>query len=134
MDSAFRCNGIYYYFLPCSGRISTLENKSMNLVFGLEGVIAHNKKPLANVLQFMSWLSKKHHITIWTTLSNTLEHKMDTENWLKMEQIPYDRLLFDRPEDPVFVDETPPNSKYYTHFGDNSIISMLFEEWKESLC
>ena len=111
------------------------KSNNMNLVFGLEGVISHGKKPLVNVLQFMEWIhSKKHHITIWTTLPNTLENKMDTENWLKMEQIPYDRLIFDRPQNPIFVDETPPNSKYYTYYGDNSIISMLFEEWKESLC
>jgi len=107
----------------------------MNLIFGLEGVISHDKKPLANVVEFMQWLSdNKHHITIWTTKSNTLENKMDTENWLKMEQIVYNRLIFDRPTDPVFVDETPPNSKYYKHYGDNNIIAMLFEEWKASLC
>ena len=111
------------------------ECSNMNLVFGLEGVISHNKKPLVNVVQFMNWLhSKKHHITIWAAIPNTLENKMDTESWLKVEQISYDRLIFDKPNDPIFVDETPPNSKYYAHYGDNSIISMLFEEWKKSLC
>jgi hypothetical protein len=112
-----------------------VEIDAMNLVFSLDGVICHDNKPLANVVEFMRWLKdKEHYITIWTTRENTLENKMDTENWLKMEQVTYDRLIFDRPEDPVFVDETPPNSKYYEHYGDNNIISMLFEEWKQTLC
>ena len=105
----------------------------MNLIFGLEGVIRHNNKPLVNVTEFMLWLKRnEHHITIWSTKSNVLENKLDVERWLKMEQIPYDRLLFDRPEDPIFVDETPPNSKYYKHAGDNNIVAMLFDEWKEA--
>ena len=33
---------------------------------------------------------------------------MMTEEWLYINQIPYNRLIFDRPNDPVFVDETPP--------------------------
>ena len=107
----------------------------MNLVFALDGVICHKKRPLVNVVEFMKWLKDNgHHITIWTTRDNTLENKMDTENWLKMEQVSYDRLLFDRPDNPVFVEETPPNSKYYEYYGDNNIIAMLFDEWKESLC
>ena len=113
----------------------------MNLVFNLDGVIctpAENYtqcKPLANVVEFMQWLqTKKHHITIWACRPNTLQSKLATESWLEVEQIPYDRLLFDSPHEPIFVDETPPNSKYYTYYGDNSITSMLFEEWKASLC
>ena len=105
----------------------------MNLIFGLEGVIRHKTKPLINVIEFMMWLRKnEHHITIWSTKSNALENKMDVERWRKIEQIPYDRLLFDRPQDPIFVDETPPNSKYYKHAGDNTVVAMLFDEWKES--
>ena len=57
--------------------------------------------------------------------------KMMTEQWLEINQIPYDRLIFDRPKNPVFVDETPPNARYYRAWGDNQIIDMLFEEWKE---
>lgn len=107
----------------------------MNLVFDLDGVICNGTKPLVNVTEFMQWLKKKnHHITIWCTRPNDLKNKMNTENWLETEQIPYDRLLFDRPQDPVFVDETPPNSKYYHYDGDNNIVAMLFEEWKETLC
>lgn len=107
----------------------------MNLVFALDGVISHNNKPLVNVVEFMQWLHKQgHHITIWTTKENTLENKMDTERWLEIEQVKYDRLLFDRPKDPIFVDETPPNSKYYEYYGDNNIIAMLFNEWKDALC
>ena len=106
----------------------------MNLVFEMEGVISHTNKPLANVVEFMQWLTiKGHHITIWSNETNTLEHKMDTENWLKIEQVPYDRLLFDKPESPVFVTDTPPNAKNFKAFGDNSIIATLFEEWVEDI-
>ena len=120
----------------------------MNLVFGLDGVICsppsgvlplqypdyEHSLPLANVTEFMQWLKEReYHITIWAERPNTLESKLTTERWLKVHQIPYDRLLFDRPEQPIFVDETPPNAKYYQHFGDNSVISMLFEEWVKEL-
>ena len=134
LDRTFRCDGFHRYLLSCCCRISCVEIQTMNLIFGLEGVIRHNNKPLVNVIEFMMWLKRsKHHITIWSTKSNALDNKLDVERWLKMEQVPYDRLLFDRPEDPIFVDETPPNSKYYTHAGDNNVVAMLFEEWKESI-
>jgi len=116
------------------------KGDTMNLVFGLDGIICTpiarygEARPLANVTEFMQWLKKKdHHITIWAERPNTLESKISTESWLKMHQIPYDRLLFDRPSDPVFVDETPPNSKYYRYYGDNSVVSILFEEWIEAI-
>jgi len=112
----------------------------MNLVFALDGVIClptthyDEARPLANVTEFMQWLKERdYHITIWAERPNTLSSKISTEKWLKLHQIPYDRLLFDRPTDPIFVDETPPNSKYYKHFGDNSVVSILFEEWVEEL-
>jgi hypothetical protein len=87
--------------------------------------------PLVNVTEFMQWLAntEKHHITIWCERENTLEMKLMTEQWLMINQIPYDRLLFDRPKDPVFVDDTPPNAKYFESWGDNDIISRMFEEW-----
>ena len=111
----------------------------MNLVFNLDGVICKEEdpllmahaSPLVNVTEFMQWVSKNHHITIWCERENTLEMKMMTEQWLKLNQIPYDRLIFDRPKNPVFVDETPPNARYYRAWGDNQIVDMLFEEWKE---
>jgi len=112
----------------------------MNLVFNLEGVISNEEdksllkhcRPLMNVVEFMQWLKKNdHHITIWCERENTLEMKMLTETWLGMEQIPYDRLLFDRPKDPVFVNDYPANAKYYSAWGDNDVVSMLFEEWKK---
>jgi hypothetical protein len=111
----------------------------MNLVFNLDGVICKEEdpllmahaSPLVNVTEFMQWISNNHHITIWCERENTLEMKMMTEQWLDLNQIPYDRLLFDRPNNPVFVDETPPNARYYRAWGDNQIIDMLFEEWKE---
>ena len=56
---------------------------------------------------------------------------MMTEEWLYLNQIPYDRLIFDRPKYPVFVDETPPNARYYKAWGDNDVVSQLFEEWIE---
>jgi len=107
----------------------------MNLVFDLDGVICHGQRPLANVVEFMQWLKTKgHNITIWTTRPNTLEEKVATETWLETEQIPFDRLLFDRPKSPIYVEETPPNAKYHKRVGDNDIISMLFDEWKDGLC
>ena len=112
----------------------------MRLVFQLDGVICkpedkllwRHAHPLANVIEFMQWLTKKgHHITIWCERENTLENKLVTEQWLMLQQVPYDRLLFDRPKTPIFVDETPPNAKYHSGIGDNDIVAMLFEEWKE---
>ena len=111
----------------------------MNLIFNLDGVICKHEDPmlmkhaapLVNVTEFMQWISKNHHITIWCERENTLEMKIMTEQWLEINQIPYDRLLFDRPKNPVFVDETPPNARYYRAWGDNQIVDMLFEEWKE---
>ena len=53
-----------------------------------------------------------------------------TEEWLKVEQVPYDRLLFDRPISAIFVDDTPPAAKYYKSYKDNDIVAMLYKEWK----
>ena len=96
----------------------------MNLIFNLDGVICKEEddllkkhaSPLVNVTEFMQWLiGNKHHITIWCERENTLEMKMMTE----------------RPSNPIFVDDTPPNAKYFKAWGDNDVISQLFEEWKE---
>tara|TARA_Y100000361_G_C10919140_1_gene217982 strand:+ start:108 stop:470 length:363 start_codon:yes stop_codon:yes gene_type:complete len=112
----------------------------MRLVFQLDGVICkpedkllwRHAHPLTNVVEFMQWLTDNgHHLTIWCERENTLENKLVTEQWLMLQQVPYDRLLFDRPKTPIFVDETPPNAKYHSGIGDNDIIAMLFEEWKE---
>ncbi len=113
----------------------------MNIVFNLDGVICKDEndrilwkhaRPLVNVTEFMHWLHDNgHHITIWCERPNEMEIKLMTENWLKIEQIPYNRLLFDRPKDPVYVNDTPPNAKYFKAWGDNEVISLLFEEWKE---
>ncbi len=113
--------------------------EDMNLVFEMEHVICSPNadynlcRPIANVTEFMQWLRKSgHHITIWTKRSNELEVKMKTEDWLKIQQIPYDRLLFDRPRKAIFVDETPSNCQYFgTDSNDVFVVSELFKEWKE---
>ena len=112
----------------------------MNLVFGMDGVICtpvkeyreiETSKPLTNVKEFIEWLMKnEHHITIWCKRPNSLDWVMATKEWLADNQIPYDRLLFDRPYNPVMVSETPPNAKYYKHDVDLNIIADMFEEWK----
>jgi len=116
-----------------------MGGKKMNLIFNLDGVICNEEdpilmkhcKPLVNVTEFMQWLvGEGHHITIWCERENTLEMKMVTESWLMINQIPYNRLLFDRPKDPVYVSDTPPNAKYLRGWGDNEIIAAMFEEWK----
>jgi len=115
----------------------------MNLVFGMDGVICtpckdynevERAKPLTNVKEFMEWLMKnEHHITIWCKRPNSLDWVMATKEWLADHQIPYSRLLFERPYNPVMVTETPPNAKYYTHMGDLSIVADMFEEWKKDV-
>jgi len=112
----------------------------MQVVFNMDGVICKPEdkilwkfsQPILNVTEFMQWLKTNgHHITIWCERENTLENKIVTEQWLMLQQIPYDRLLFDRPKDPIFINETPANAKYHKHIDDNDIVAMLFEEWKE---
>ncbi len=113
----------------------------MHLVFNLDGVICNEEddllkkhcRPLMNVTEFMQWLKNdgEHKITIWCERENTLEMKLMTEDWLLINQIPYDRLLFDRPKDPIFVNDTPPNAKYFATWGDNDVVAQMFEEWKK---
>ena len=112
----------------------------MNLVFGIDGVICtpckdyrevERAKPLTNVKDFMHWLmSKEHHITIWCKRPNSLDWVMATKEWLADHGIPYDRLLFDRPYNPISVSETPPNAKYYKHDPDLNDVADMFEECK----
>jgi hypothetical protein len=45
--------------------------------------------------------------------------------------VPYQRLLFDRPDDAIYVNETPCNSKYYAYDDDVKVVAELFEEWKK---
>jgi len=112
----------------------------MQVVFNLDGVICKPEdkilwkfsQPILNVTEFMQWLKGNgHHITIWCERDNSLENKIVTEQWLMLQQIPYDRLLFDRPKNPIFINETPANAKYHKNVDDNDIVAMLFEEWKE---
>ena len=118
----------------------------MKLVFNLDGVICtpakgiefglveyvKNSMPIANAIEFMQWLKGKgHEITIWSSRPNDLAVKFATEQWLDLHQVPYNRLLFDRPREPIFVDETPSNAKYYSYSADVEVVAMLFEEWKE---
>lgn len=113
----------------------------MNLVFGMDGVICtpckdyrdvERAKLLTNVREFMQWLKKQeHHITIWCKRPNSLDWVMATKEWLADNRVPFDRLLFDRPYNPIMVSETPPNTKYYQHDTDLAIIADMFEEWKD---
>ena len=117
----------------------------MKLVFSLDNVICtppkgiqygivdyiNNAKPIEDVAEFMSWAYDKHEIIIWAERPNDLAVKIATEEWLKLHGIKYHRLLLDRPNNPVFVDETPSHAKFYKHIGDLSITSSLYEEWKD---
>ena len=118
----------------------------MNLVFDLDGVICtppkgvqfgiveyvKNSKPIANATEFMQWLRKEgNSITIWSRRPNDLAVKFATEQWLDLHQVPYDRLIFDRPEDAIYVNETPANAKYYAYDDDVNLVAALYEEWKE---
>ena len=120
----------------------------MHFVFDLDGVICtpakgiqfgiveyvKSCKPIANVSEFMHWLKKSNHlIAIWCNRPNDLAVKLSTETWLELNEIPYDRLIFDRPDYPVFVNETPANAKYYNYDENVSIIAELFEEWKKCI-
>tara|TARA_R100000655_G_scaffold22188_2_gene45037 strand:+ start:178 stop:537 length:360 start_codon:yes stop_codon:yes gene_type:complete len=115
----------------------------MNLVFGMDGVLCtpcneyrevELAKPLANVREFMMWLRKNdHQITIWCKRPNSLDWVMATKEWLADNQIPYDRVLFEKPYNPVMVSETPPNAKYYSHDIDLNIVAGLFEDFKKDL-
>ena len=88
-------------------------------------------RPIANVTEFMQWLKKQgHHITIWSTRLNDLETKLKTEQWLKAHQIPYDRLLFDRPDTFIDIDEAPSHAKFYKHVDDLGVVAQMYEEWK----
>ena len=118
----------------------------MKFVFQLDGVICtppegvqfgiveyvQHSKPIANAAEFMHWLRKEGHgITIWSKRPNDLAVKFATEQWLDLHQVPYDRLIFDRPDEAIFVNETPANAKYFAYDDDVAIMAALFEEWKE---
>mgnify|MGYP003658839519 CR=1 FL=1 len=118
----------------------------MKLVFDLDGVICtppkgiqfgiveyiEKSKPIANAIEFMQWLKKgEHEIIIWCKRPNDLAVKFATEQWLDLQQVPYDRLLFDRPDNAIFVNETPSNAKYFAYDDDVKVVAELFEEWKQ---
>ena len=117
----------------------------MRLVFDLDGVICtppkgiqfgmieyiKNSKPIANSVEFMQWLNKEHQIVIWCNRPNDLAVKFATEQWLDLHQVPYDRLIFDRPDDAIYVNETPSNAKYFGYDDDVKVVAELFEEWKK---
>ena len=117
----------------------------MNLVFNLDGVICTPPKgievgvysyigsclPIEDTNEFMQWCKKNgHHITIWAERPNDLAVKVATETWLEMNQVPYDRLLFDRPNNYIDIDEAPSHAKFYKHIGDMSVVAEMYEEWK----
>ena len=117
----------------------------MKFVFNLDGVICtppkgiqfgiveyiENSKPIVNAIEFIQWLYKDHDVVIWTNRPNDLAVKFATEQWLDLHQVRYDRLLFDRPDDAIYVNETPSNAKYFAYDDDVKIVAELFEEWKK---
>jgi len=118
----------------------------MKFVFELDGVICtppkgiqfgiveyvQHSKPITNATEFMQWLRKEEHdIVIWSRRPNDLAVKFATEQWLDLHQVPYDRLIFDRPDDAIYVNETPANAKFYSYDDDVAIVAAMFEEWKE---
>jgi len=117
----------------------------MNLVFSLDHVICTPPKgievgiysyigsclPIEDTNEFMQWCKKNgHHITIWAERPNDLAVKVATEAWLEINQVPYDRLLFDRPNSYIDIDEAPSHAKFYKHIGDMSVVAEMYEEWK----
>ena len=44
--------------------------------------------------------------------------------------MPYDRLIFDRPDNFIDIDETPSHAKFYKHMVDMSVVAEMYEEWK----
>ena len=117
----------------------------MKLVFDLDGVICtppkgiqygvvtwiDKCKPIANAIEFMQWLkNEEHEIVIWCKRPNDLAVKFATEQWLELHQVPYDRLIFDRPGDYINVEEPPSHAKFYKHIGDLGIVAEMYEEWK----
>ena len=117
----------------------------MKFVFNLDGVICtppkgiqfgiveyiENSKPIVNAIEFIQWLYKDHDVVIWTNRPNDLAVKFATEQWLDFHQVKYNRLLFDRPDDAIYVNETPSNAKYFAYDDDVKIVAELFEEWKK---
>ena len=98
--------------------------------FGIVEYIKHCK-PIEDTTAFMLWLKKKdHHITIWCERPNDLAVKLATEEWLTLNQVPYDRLLFDRPSNYINIDEVPAHAKFYKAIGDLGIVAEMYEEWK----
>ena len=103
---------------------------SKGINFGVVEYIKHCK-PIEDTTEFMLWLKdKNHHITIWCERPNDLAVKLATESWLEINQIPYDRLIFDRPSNFISVDEVPAHAKFYKHLGDLGILAEMYEEWK----
>ena len=117
----------------------------MNLVFNLDGVICTPPKgmqlgiythmesclPIEDTNEFMQWCRKNgHHITIWAQRPNDLAVKVATDAWLELNQVPYDRLLFDRPDDYIDIDEAPSHAKFYKHIDDMGVVAQMYEEWK----
>ena len=117
----------------------------MNLVFNLDGVICTPPRgmkvgiythmesclPIEDTNEFMLWCHKKgHHITIWAQRPNDLAVKVATQTWLEINQVPYDRLLFDRPDDYIDIDEAPSHAKFYKHIDDLGVVAQMYEEWK----
>jgi len=97
------------------------------------GIYTHMESclPIEDTNDFMQWCKKNgHHITIWAQRPNDLAVKVATQTWLELNQVPYDRLLFDRPDDYIDIDEAPSHAKFYKHITDMSVVAQMYEEWK----
>ena len=69
--------------------------------------------------------------TVIVNKKDIIAVKFATEQWLDLHQVPYHRLLFDKPDNAIFVNETPSNAKYYAYDDDVKVVAELFEEWKQ---
>ena len=91
-------------------------------------------KPLTNAIEFVNWVhSLGHHITIWTHHDNDQGWFFGIKGWLLKNKVTYDRLLFSRPNNPVFINDTPSNIYANSMSVDGAYITYYFAKWKESL-
>lgn len=75
-----------------------------------------NSKPILERINFLKELKEKgHEITIWTARgsSSGVDHKELTEKQLKEWSVPYDKLLFGKPNYDIYIDDKSFNVDDY---------------------